>query len=289
MINVKRGIDVSTHQKNIDWKKVKRSGIDFAILRVGYATIIDNEFFKNVEGCLDNNVEIRGIYLFSYALNPAQAKVEADFCIDQLNQTGVLNDSIVFFDLEYDSIRYAKDKGVILDKELCEANTVAFCEQVKSRGFKPGVYCNIDYYKHMYSKEILGKYVLWLADWTGKLDYECEYHQYSSSGKVPGINGNVDMNYFIEEVTKPITKLTMDELAVSIMKGEWGHGKERKNKVYAAGYNYKKVQKYINKIDKIGNEVVQGLWGNGEERKEKLSEAGYNYDTIQYWVNQIIE
>ena len=106
---------------------------------------------------------------------------------------------IVFFDFEYDTVKKAAEQGITLGKSECIAFTKAFCSYVESRGYKAGVYTNLDYYQNMYDKETLDKYILWLADYTGNPDVKCTYQQYTSSGKVPGINGNVDMNYFFGE------------------------------------------------------------------------------------------
>ena len=83
-----------------------------------------------------------------------------------------------------------------LGKKECIAFTKAFCEYVESQGYRTGIYSNIDYYRNMYDKSLIDKYVFWLADYTGEPDYGCVFHQYTSSGKVSGINGNVDMDYY---------------------------------------------------------------------------------------------
>lgn len=109
---------------------------------------------------------------------------------------------IVFYDFEYDTVKKAKAKGVTLGKNECIAFTKAFCEYVESHGYKAGVYSNIDYHRNMYSDEVLSKYVYWLADYTGSPDYDCAFHQYTSSGTVSGIDGKVDMDYYYGEEIK---------------------------------------------------------------------------------------
>lgn len=192
---MKKGIDISYHQGTIDFKKVA-GAVDFVILREGYRQTTDEKFFEYVKGCKANNIPIIGVYHFSYALNAAQAKEEAKLCLANMKKAGLGKDVLVFFDFEYDTVTKAKKAGVTLGKKDCIAHTEAFCEYVKSQGYKPGVYSNIDYYRNWYDPSVLIKYVFWLADYTGGPDYKCTIQQYTSSGKVPGINGNVDMNYW---------------------------------------------------------------------------------------------
>ncbi len=194
--SVVKGMDISYFQGNIDFSKVKSSGINFAIIREGYRQTVDTKFATYVKGCKDNGIEIKGVYHFSYALNVEQAKQEAKFCIQQMKNAGLGKDVIIFFDFEYDTVTKAKNQGVNLGYNECNAHTKAFCEYVTSQGYKAGIYANGDYYKNMYDKSLLSKYIFWLADYSGDPDYPCIFHQYTSSGKVNGISGNVDLNYY---------------------------------------------------------------------------------------------
>lgn len=106
----------------------------------------------------------------------------------------------------YDTVNKAKSQGVTLGKTQCIAHTKAFCEQVTSLGYKAGIYSNIDYYKNMYDKNLIEKYVFWLAHYTsGDPAYSCVFQQYGSTGKINGISGNVDMDWYFGE-----TKTTVD-------------------------------------------------------------------------------
>lgn len=195
---MKKGIDVSSYQGDVDFGKVKASGIDFVIFREGYRTKIDSRFIENVKKAKEAGLSIAGVYHFSYALTVDGAKEEARSCIKNLEKAGLGKDIIVFFDFEGDTVKKAAEAGVKLGPAECNAHTIAFCEEVKSLGYTPGVYYNINYRNHWYELDVLDKYVKWLADWTGEADYECDYHQYTSNGTVPGINARVDMNYFYE-------------------------------------------------------------------------------------------
>lgn len=200
---MKKGIDISSWQGTVDFAKVK-TAVDFAILREGYRQAIDGKFLEYAKGCKDNGIPVLGVYHFSYALNEAQAVEEAKSCLANMEKAGLGKDVIVFFDFEYDTVDKAKAAGVTLGKAQCIAHTKAFCEYVKAQGYKPGVYSNIDYYRNMYDPALLKQYVFWLADYSGGPDYECSFQQYSSTGKVSGISGNVDMDYYYGELaTQP--------------------------------------------------------------------------------------
>ncbi len=295
-----KGMDISYWQGNVDFARVAADGIKFAILREGYAQTVDAKFRQYVNGCRKNGIEIKGVYHFSYALNAEQAAQEAAFCIKQMEQAGLGKDVIVFYDFEYDTVKKAKAKGVTLGKNECIAFTKAFCEYVESHGYKAGVYSNIDYHRNMYSDEVLSKYVYWLADYTGSPDYDCAFHQYTSSGTVSGIDGKVDMDYYYGEETKENQgeKKSVTEVAKEVLAGDWGNGDDRKNRLAAAGYDYATVQAEVNRlagatsapkksVAEIAKEVIAGQWGNGDDRKSRIKAAGYDYATVQAEVNRL--
>lgn len=204
---MKKGIDLSAWQGDVNFAKVA-AAVDFAILREGYRQAVDSRFLEYAKGCKENNLPVLGVYHFSYALNEAQAVEEAKSCLANMAKAGLGKDVIVFFDFEYDTMTKAKAQGVTLGKAQCIAHTKAFCEYVESQGYKAGVYSNIDYYRNMYDPALLKKYVFWLADYSGEPDYECSFQQYSSTGAVPGISGNVDLDYFYGELAKQPTVAT---------------------------------------------------------------------------------
>lgn len=212
----KKGIDISKWQEKVDFSKVKKE-VEFVILREGYRKQVDPRFMEYVQGCKNNGIPIVGVYHFCYATSEAGAVEEAKACIANIEKAGLdKKDIVVFFDFEYDTVKQAKDKGVTLGKKQCIAFTRAFCDYVEAQGYTAGVYSNLDYYKNMYDKETIAKYIYWLADYTGAPDVDCTYHQYTSSGKVSGINGNVDMNYFYgeEKEKEPEGVTAKDVLAV---------------------------------------------------------------------------
>ena len=191
-----KGIDVSKYQELIYWEKVKAAGIDFAILRAGlgkYITQIDPRFEQNAFGALGVGLHV-GVYWFSYATSPDEAKEEARLCADTIAPYKGKFDFPVYFDYEYDSERYSKEQGVTPTQELREALAKAFCEEIEAHGWRAGVYTNNDYLKNRWRLDVLKQWEIWLADYTGGPDVSCGMQQTSSTGTVDGISGNVDMD-----------------------------------------------------------------------------------------------
>lgn len=248
-----KGADVSTWQRNIDYTKAKND-ISFIIPRTGFAQTTDNTFRQNVANATAAGVAIPAVYHFSYALSTTDAEAEARYAVSECQITGLPKSTIIFFDLEYDSVNYAKKKGITLGKALCDQFSNAFCQQVIKMGYRTGIYLNLDYYKNMYMPTTLNNpdYFIWLADWTGGPDKPCAIQQYTSKGTVSGINGNVDMNYIYDERVMKETVSeggkTAYEVAQEVIAGKWGFGADRKINLTNAGYDYTEVQNMVNNI-----------------------------------------
>lgn len=190
------GIDVSSYQGNIDWKCVKQSGIEYAILRgVIKNGSLDSAFERNYSGALENGVEIMGVYHFSYALSEDTAKNDAINMVNKLK--GRKTD--IWLDLEWSNQR-------ALGKDQVTAIARSYINTCKSLGYTCHVYSNLDWYKNVYHSSELKN--LGCKFWIARYPYEDtgivkehlrpnvgEYMwQYSSKGSVSGIAGNVDMN-----------------------------------------------------------------------------------------------
>lgn len=193
---MEKGIDISQWQENVDFSKVKKD-VDFVILREGYGKTVDKYFMQYVNGCKKHGIPVVGVYHFCYSTDSNGAREEAKACLRNIEKAGLSKDDIiVFFDFEYDTVKKAAAKGIKLGKNECILFTRTFCDYVEKQGYKSGVYANLDYVRNMYDDSTLKKYTFWLADYSGSPDVSCAYHQYTSSGVVSGINGNVDMDYF---------------------------------------------------------------------------------------------
>nr|DAW51076.1 MAG TPA: hypothetical protein [Caudoviricetes sp.] len=192
-----KGIDVSSYQGEPDWAKVAKVGYKFAILRIHQKTGIDSSFEYNYKGCKSNGILIGG-YKYSYALTPTQAADEAEAVIEVLNGRGL--DFPVFYDLEWSNQKK-------LGKQAVENIAVAFLTRIKKVGYKVGIYCNMDWYNNVLS-DALKQYDCWIARYPASDNGSVQEGlrssvgvgwQYSSKGKVPGINGSVDMNVFYKD------------------------------------------------------------------------------------------
>lgn len=236
MIVTRKGIDISKWNPVQDAKAAKESGVDFVILREGHGFTTDVAFFENVQKFRKADIDIAGVYHFAYATNAAAAKKEAQICLDNVKEAGLKPDShfIIFYDFEYDTVNECKKVGVTLTKKECNEHTQVFCETIKEAGYQAGVYFNLDYYRNWYDHDLLNKYHKWYADWrvNAKPLSDCVYHQYASTGIVPGIVGNVDMNncYCLFGPSAPAE----EDLVAKILKGVIAP-------LIEAGYDYESV------------------------------------------------
>lgn len=195
----KVGIDVSRYQKEIDWAQVKASGVDFAILRLGYrgygtgAIVTDTYFEKNIQGALANGIEV-GVYFFSQAINETEAAEEAQYCLDLLQGRYDITYPIIFDWEPYDSSLNPRTEG--LSDEMLTKCAVSFCNTVRAAGYETMVYSNLTYFYLHFDLSELVDFPLWLAQYnrTPTFYYHFDMWQYSCTGTVPGIKGNVDMN-----------------------------------------------------------------------------------------------
>ena len=193
--NIARGIDVSKYQGAIDWGAVARSGIKFAFIRVGSTySGIDPTFDYNMRNAQANGIKT-GVYIYSYATNAEQAAMEAVLVTQWLSAYQV--SMPVVFDIE--------DK---CQKNLstAEINNIinSFCIIVDAAGYYPMVYS----YKNFFQTKIgATPWDKWVAQFGDSLDYSsCSFWQNSSKGSVPGINGNVDLDYQYKDYSKLIIK-----------------------------------------------------------------------------------
>lgn len=194
---MEKGIDISKWNGKIDFLQVKKSGVDFVIIREGYRKQIDPRFLEYVEESKKAGLVVLGIYHFLYTRSVEDAILEAQSAVSNAKKAG-LNpyEIIIFSDYEYDTVDDAKEAGIVLTKEDCNAHVQVFCAEVTRLGYKAGIYTNLDYYRHYYTAETISPYPVWLADYTDGPDFSCIVQQYTSKGSVPGISGNVDMNYY---------------------------------------------------------------------------------------------
>jgi GH25 family lysozyme M1 (1,4-beta-N-acetylmuramidase) len=188
---MKLGVDVSKWNGKIDWSKVKRSYIDFAMIRSSYGkkspTQIDKKFKENVVNAQSQGIGC-GAYHYTYADSKQDAIDEAHWFLENLNGTKL--EYPVALDIEDRMLASLSNEQ---RSEICRV----FCEEVERHGFYVSIYCNCDWFLNKINGEKLSKkFDFWIAKW-GKSRPSCPHGmwQYSSSGKVDGILGFSDLNY----------------------------------------------------------------------------------------------
>ena len=196
------GIDVSTHQGAIDWKAVSRDGIDFAFVRIGYRGYTDgmitpDDYFEaNIEGAADAGLDV-GAYFFSQCTSVDEAREEAQFAIDMLDGRK-LKLPVVF---DHEPIAGVDGRANDIDSETLTACADVFCEMLENAGYSTMIYGNA-HDMGRYDFAALGDRQLWLAEYTleppsARLPFAI--WQYSNTGSVNGIDGEVDLDLRMTE------------------------------------------------------------------------------------------
>lgn len=191
-----KGIDVSEANGTLNWAKLKSAGVKFAIIRSGYGKgYLDPQFAANVKGCEANGIPY-GVYHFSYALDTAGVKKEADWCKSLINKYCKVKPFCVAFDFEGDTVRYASDCGVTLGKTAFNNHTKVWNDYFGGLGYSTPVYLNYSYYNNWYDKSVLKGYPLWIAYYQPNC-FISNYTiwQQSSSGTLAGHSCRFDINY----------------------------------------------------------------------------------------------
>lgn len=290
-----KGIDVSAHQGNINWDAVKAAGIDFAIIRISYGqNSVDSKAIRNIEECIRVGMPF-GVYTYSYALNVNNAINEANLVIKTLAPYKDKVKFPVIIDME-DADGYKRKYGMPSNDVLvsiCEKECLMFEEA----GYYAAIYASKSWFDTKLNSSRLNRFDKWIAWWNKGASFDKNIYgiwQYTSSGSVNGISGNVDMNEAYKDYPSIIgggsptnnepTGSTLD-LAVGVMNGNYGDGETRKNNL---GSRYNEVQDFINHIHSadvniLASEVKSGKYGNGETRKIVL---GSRYNEVQDIVNK---
>lgn len=203
-----KGIDVSEFQGKIDWEKVKKDGIKFAILRCGFGMDItsqdDKYIERNILECERLGIPF-GIYLFSYANTVEKAKSEAQHTLRIAK--GHKPSLGIWYDIEDNNTSGKVSKSMLTNI----INT--YCNTIKNEKYYVGVYASVSWLNNKIESQIKNNFPIWVAQYYSKCEYKGKYDiwQYTSSGKVNGISGKVDMNYLYNEsllngTTEPVSE-----------------------------------------------------------------------------------
>lgn len=201
---ISTGIDVSYAQgDNIDWHKVKKSGVDFVYIRAGFRDASkgnlhkDAKFEKNIKGAYDAGLMV-GVYIYSQATTTEEAAAEADYLADLADKYHIDLPLVMDYEL-YNGGRLARAiSSGSLGTSGINRNALAFAKRGWGRGYETMVYGNYDFLMHYASGYELSKSTnIWLAQYHTKATYKGKYMMWQSTDKatVPGISKNVDLNF----------------------------------------------------------------------------------------------
>jgi len=201
------GIDVSEHNGEINFEKVKGAGIDFVFVRVGYTGYTKSKFSLNYDKYYKTNIENAlkaglsvGVYWYSQALNINEAVQEADKLLSVIKNYDI--SMPVVFDYEFADTPQGRLDSAKLSKTAMTNNAFAFLDRVNEAGYEACLYAN-EYFlnNHLNASQISQMYKIWLASYTTNTNYAGDYDfwQYSANGKVNGVWGNCDVNFWYSQ------------------------------------------------------------------------------------------
>ena len=194
--NATFGIDVSKYQSSIDWEQVKTAGVKFVIIRIGYrgygsgTLVLDPMFEQHFTNARNAGLKV-GVYFFSQAVNENEAREEAQGCWYVLNSRKL--DYPIYFDSEASGGSNGRADGLgVTDRTKC---AIAFCEEVKALGYQPGVYASTRWFRNRLDLSQLSQYPIWNAHYNvASSPIPCQMWQGTCTARIPGYNGQIDVN-----------------------------------------------------------------------------------------------
>ncbi len=193
-----KGIDVSYYNGTINWQKVKAAGINYAIIQVGYRGCTlgtlkaDSQFEKNIQNAVNAGIPV-GVYYVTQAKNEAEAKEEANWVLNKISNYSIQYP--VYIDIE--EVKNSRCRKMNNEQRTLVCKT--FCDTIKAAGYQTGIYSCKYWFDSKLNTDQLKDYNIWCAVYENKnrpqTSFTHQIWQYSETGKVDGITGNVDMNY----------------------------------------------------------------------------------------------
>lgn len=201
---VLQGVDVSEHQGRIDWDRVADAGFSFAFIRVGFrgygeaGTLVeDSTAVTNLQEAKRAGLQV-GAYFFSQAISEEEAGEEAALALQVIGKSGIALDLPLMYDPEL--IREEAGRANDISRRQVAANTAAFRREVEtSSPWKADIYANLPWEDEYFDADTLNQYSIWYADYERKpqTPYHFTWWQYSNTGSVPGIEGEVDLDLWM--------------------------------------------------------------------------------------------
>lgn len=198
-----KGIDVSSFQGDIDWDKVKESGVEFVMIRCGYRNLTneevheDSKFRYNISEANRVGIPV-GVYFYSTAISEKEVLEEASFVLN------LIKDYDVIYPVVYDFELFNQKRTAGFHDKYINDNALRFLDYMMAHGYMGMLYTNLSAIKYHWNMDNFSGYKLWYAQYIDNVTYEGKYDmwQYADNGKIDGIVGNVDLNeaYFAYEV-----------------------------------------------------------------------------------------
>lgn len=271
----KKGIDISRWQGYPNFANVKND-VDYVIIQAGYGKYSsqkDSSWDYNIVNCKKNNIPV-GVYWYSYAHSVADAHLEAKACLEVIR--GYKFEYPIYYDLEEN----LGAMGMTLVSNIADA----FCSDLEAAGYFAGIYISRSPAQSYLTDDVKKKYALWLAEYGPQLNYSgpVGIWQYSSTGRVSGISGNVDMNYAYEDYPTLIknaglngyTKPSANTLDVSgFKKGDKNDGVLATKELIIIAHNLGIIQQKVDNNNSFGD-------GTEKAVNEFLKSIGKNQNGI---------
>lgn len=291
------GIDISQHQ-GVNFNILAYQH-DFVIIRAGYGLTEDPLFRSYADQAKRLNVPM-GVYWYSYACDPAAGTREAQKCLEVIK--GYEIQAGVWIDME-DADKYKRSRGA-LTPAVCTGVCKNFCDTVAAAGYHAGIYASDSWFgPKSFITDTFG-YDKWIARWydgtdskAAEMSGRCSIWQYRGAPLDLDLCF-VPLSWFGGRDKTPVQNKTLEQLAMEVIRGEWGSGQHRKDALTSAGYNYRDVQTRVNQIlsgqgpskqddiHAIALDVIAGMYGSGLTRRLRL---GSKYDAVQAEVNRILD
>ena len=293
------GIDISRWQGDFNVAMAKAEGVEFVIAKIGQrGSGIDKQFDANYKKCKELGIPI-GCYFYGTATSVLEAQYDVT-CWETI-MSGYEFDLPVFYDVEGSMITSDRRKLTDIVKTVLS--------DLKSQGYDVGIYASESVFNNSLYDNELSEYYHWVAKWSKKeptLNSGLMIDLWQFGGetnllrdnKIAGVTCDQDYCYIdISKKESTVNLKSNEEIADEVIRGEWGNGDERKQRLTGAGYDYNAIQQIVNEklnvnvktYDDIALEVVRGEWGDGAERKQRLTEAGYDYGLVQQLVNKLMK
>lgn len=243
-----KGIDISKYQKNIDWKKVKSSGIQFAIIRCSYSIYTDKLFKKHITNALNNSIDV-GVYCYSEALNATDAINEANHVLELVKPYNLTYP--VCYDME--SNRLAS----LTNKERTDI-AIAFAETVEQDGYYVSIYSSKNWLCNLFDSQSLSRYDIWLAQWGKEPTYEGNFGIWQKGTEIIEGIGKCDCDIAYKNYPEIIKSLNIrNDIEKNV---KIGSKVEYKGYVHGSSFGLGK-KFYVNGIFSINDVIAKRKYG----------------------------